>query len=146
MSWAFFARVLKFLPQNGLKMAKSQPSRLYGKPWKTQILRKLWFLKAVVVLGWPKWILGEFRIFLKNFWFFFNFSPLLGHILQEFWNFRLKMSPKWPNLVYGKPWKTQIFRKFCFREDVVILGCPKCILGKFRIFLKTFKNFFSIFD
>ena len=57
------------------------------KLWKTQNLRKFWFLKVVMVLGCPKCILWKFRMFLKNLLIFYHFSPLLGHFLQVFWNF-----------------------------------------------------------
>ena len=127
-----------FLPQNGLKMAKSEPSLVYGKPWKTQILRKFHFLKAVMVLGCPKCILRKFRIFLKNSQFFSFFHHSLAILCKGFETFRPKMSSKWPNLVYEKPWKTHILRKFRFLKAVMILGCPKCILRKVRIFLRYF--------
>ena len=52
---------------------------MYGKPWKTQILRKFRFLMAVMLLGYPKYILGKFGIFLKKFSFFFTFSWTFGH-------------------------------------------------------------------
>ncbi len=96
-----------------------------------------------MALGSPKCIQGEFRIFFKKVYFYFHISSLLAHFLQEFWTFYAKNeTPKWPNLVYGKPWKTVILRIFQFLMALIILGCPKCIQGKFKTYLKNFEMCF----
>ena len=129
-------------------MSPEWPNLVYGKPWKTQILRKFQFLKVVMVLGCPKCILEEFRIFLKNFYFFFQFSLLLGHFLQGFWIFWHKISPKWLNLVYGKSWKIQILTRLRFLKvvkkfKILAKNCQKVVKNcksKFRKFSKIFET------
>ena len=55
------------------------------------------------------------------------------------------MSSKWPNLVYGKPWKTVILRIFQFLKAVIILGCPNLFRGSFKHIFEKFRNVFYFF-
>ena len=52
------------------------------------------------------------------------------------------MTPKWLNLLYGKPTKTQILRNFYFLKVAMALVCQKCILEKFRESGKKFSIVF----
>ena len=113
-----------------------------GELCKTQFFRKFRFLKAVMPLGYPKCILGKFRIFLKISEISLIFLPHLVHFLQGFWNFYE------PKVVQSDVWETlknPNFEKMYVLKVVMVLGCPRCILGKFRMFFEKFLNVFYFF-
>ena len=82
------------------KMGTKWPNLPYGTPWKTQILRKPQFLKVVMVLGCPKCILEEFRIYCWKLLIFPIFA-LLSHwpFPARVLKFYSKYEPEWHNLV-----------------------------------------------
>ena len=127
-------------------MSAKWHSKVYEKPQETQNLSKLGFLKAVIVLGRPKWILEEFGTFLRNLEFFLIFSSLLDHFLQGFWILGQKMSAKWPFKVYEKPKKSPKFELTWFFEGCSCFGTPKMdSRGVWNLFEK-FWNFGDFSD
>ena len=80
-----------------------------------------------------------FQTILLLFSFFHHFFCIFCWIFEDL---TPKMRPKWPNLWCGKPWKSVILRKFWFLKAVMVLGCPKCILGSWEKFDKFLKMFY----
>ena len=93
-----------------------------------------------MVLGSSKCIQGDFRIFFKKVHFYFHILSLLAHFLQDRLElFTPRMSPKWLNLLYGKPWKTGILWKFQFLKTVIVLDIWK--ISKSVLFFITSWSF-----
>ena len=121
-------------------MSPKLHNSVYGKHSKTQILRNFRFLKVVMVLGYPKYILGKFGIFLKNFYFFFNFFTTPWTFSARIWIFfDPKMSPKSTKLVYGKRWKTKFWENFGFWGVWWVWDAENVFWGSLEYILKHFE-------
>ena len=119
-------------------MAKSGVWETLKKP----IFQKISIFEGCDGSRMPKMHSGSvqniFEKFLKFFKFFTTPWPFSARILKF-------LSESEPQIAQSGVWQTMKnpnLRKFRFLRVVMVLECPKCILGKFRIFLKKFVIFF----